>query len=261
MVSGYTGQSSVSGEGFDPCVVPTLVDHRHERVVVDALKICQYLDQEAEAGPRLVPDEFEDVIEEQVALVDQAPHPAILYGATPDGEDIRPPIVAVPITGSLAHAVRHLENLKASHSDEPDLVAAYDAKIARQTSAQEFVYDKTCMVDAYERMAQHVADLEGQLSTHQGDWAVGDAYTMADIMWSASLFRLKWLGLGSIWENTDKMQRVTSYVERAFLRPGFRQAVIDWPMATPPSPHIEPTAPYAQNLFPAWRRMSEGLTN
>ncbi|MEM9706110.1 MAG: glutathione S-transferase family protein [Pseudomonadota bacterium] len=259
MVSGYTGQSSVADEGFDPCVVPTLVDHQQQRVVVDNVRICNYLDREADLGPRLVPDQLADAIAAQVSLVDAAPHPAVLYGASPKGEDIRPEIVAIPITGSLTHAIRHLENFKAAHADQPDLVAAYDAKIARQSSARDFTYDKEQMVDAYNRMTQHVADLENQLNTHDGEWVMGDAYTLADIMWSASLFRLKWLGLGQIWENSNDKQRVTDYVERAFMRPSFRRAVIDWPMATPPSQHIEPTAPWAQNLFPAWQKMRESM--
>ena len=34
--TGYTGRSAFSSEGFDACVVPTLVDHQAERVVVDS---------------------------------------------------------------------------------------------------------------------------------------------------------------------------------------------------------------------------------
>lgn len=36
LVTGYTGQSSVMTEGLDPCVVPTLVDHEKQKVVVDS---------------------------------------------------------------------------------------------------------------------------------------------------------------------------------------------------------------------------------
>ncbi|MEM8917487.1 MAG: glutathione S-transferase family protein [Pseudomonadota bacterium] len=255
MVSGYTGQSSVAVEGFDPCVVPTLIDHAHERVVVDALKICEYLDQEAETGQRLIPGDIAEDVSAQVALIDQAPHPALLYGASPEGEDIRPEIVAIPITGSLGHAVRHIQTIKASVTDEPELVSAYDAKIVRQSSAEKFIYNRDAMLEAYARMADHVARLEDQLSKHGGEWTFGNRYTMADIMWSASLFRLKWLGLGPLWEEDGKAPRVRAYVDKAFMRPGFRQAVINWPMATPPSHHIEPSAPYAQELFSAWKAM------
>ncbi len=259
MVSGYTGQSSVAVEGFDPCVVPTLIDHKHERVVVDALKICEYLDREAGTGQPLVPDDIAEDVSEQVTLIDEAPHPAILYGASPEGEDIRPEIVAIPITGSLGHAVRHLEAIKSSVADEPGLVAAYDAKIARQSSAEEFIYDRNSMIDTYARTADQVARLEKQISVQEGAWAFGNRYTMADIMWSASLFRLKWLGLGPLWEKDGKAPHVSAYVEKAFMRPSFKQAVIDWPMATPPSHHIESSALYAQELFPAWKAMRAAM--
>ena len=259
MVSGYTGQSSVAAEGFDPCVVPTLIDHGHGRVVVDAMKICIYIDREADAGPDLVPNGIADRVQEQVDLVDEAPHPAVLYGASPEGEDIRPEIVAIPITGSLGHAINHLQRIKAGVADEAELVAAYDAKIARQTGAERFIYDKAAMTDAYARMAKHVEQLEAYLAGHSGEWACGDNYTMADVMWTASLFRLKWLGLGRLWESEDSAPNVREYVQRAFARPSFKQAVIDWPMATPPSQHIEPDAPYARDLIESWEAMARSM--
>ena len=40
MVNGYTGRSSTTTEGFDPCVVPTLVDHEAGQVLVDSRVIC-----------------------------------------------------------------------------------------------------------------------------------------------------------------------------------------------------------------------------
>lgn len=257
LVNGYTGQSSVAAEGFDPCVVPTLVDHEQERVVVDATEICAYLDREAGGLVSLVPDDIAEDVHEQVALVDEAPHPAVLYGASPDGEDIRPETVAIPITGSLGHAVKHLSRIKESVANEPELVAAYDAKIARQSSAQRFIYDRAAMIDAYARMSKHVDQLEAYLSDHGGKWACGDRYTIADIMWSASLFRLNWLGLGRLWEGEGSAPAVRAYVERAFMRPSFRRAVIDWPMGTPPSRHIEHSAAYAQELFRVWKAMRE----
>src|SRR3546814_3538307 len=42
-VSSFTGQSSVDSEGFDPLVVPTLVDHETGRILADSKAICLYL--------------------------------------------------------------------------------------------------------------------------------------------------------------------------------------------------------------------------
>lgn len=254
MVSGYTGQSSVTSEGFDPCVVPTLVDQLHQRVVVDSAVICNYLDKEAGVGVPLVPPALATAIDEQIAIIDQAPHVAVLYGKNPHGDD-RPESIAKPIEGVHDRKVAFLETAKSMVADEPDLVAAYDAKIQKEVSAKGFIYDEASMVDAHRRMGEHVAALETQLSSHDGRWAMGAEYTMADIMWSVSMFRMKWLGLGHHWETPGANTRVADYVERAFTRPSFQSAVIDYPMSTPPSQHIEATAPYAQNLHKAWAEM------
>ncbi len=254
MVSDYTGQSSVASEGFDPCVVPTLADHQHEQVVVDSAKICSYLDRET-SGAALIPDALAEAIAAQIALIDQAPHVAVLYGPRPDGDN-RPEMLVNGLTGVHDRKINHLKALIASVADDPNLIAAYEAKIAKETSAKNFVYDHESMIDAHNRMKDHVAALEKQLSTHDGEWAMGDNYTMADIMWTVSLFRLKWLGLGSLWETTDSAPRVAPYVQRAFARPSFQDAVVNWPRSTPPSHHIEETASYAQRLHKAWREMA-----
>ena len=92
LATGYTGESSVSGQGLDPCVVPTLVDHEKERVIVDSGRICEYLESEVDTGTRLIPDGMHDAIAAQDAIVDRAPHVAVLYGAKSRGRlsSIRP---------------------------------------------------------------------------------------------------------------------------------------------------------------------------
>ncbi|MEM6666487.1 MAG: glutathione S-transferase family protein [Pseudomonadota bacterium] len=258
MVGTYTGQSSVTSEGFDPCVVPTLVDHLHQRVVIDSSNICDYLDRETDPQDALVPIDMADAVAAQIALIDHAPHVAVLYGAHPDEEDKRPDIIADRIKGVHDHKVKHLEALKASVADQPDLVAAYDAKIAKELSAKGFVYDRDRMLDAHARMVQHVAALETQLGSHGGKWTMGDDYTMADIMWTISLFRLKWLGLGTLWENSDSSPNVARYVGYAFERPGFKAAVVDWPMSTPPSQHIPGTDGFAKKIGFVWQAIRLG---
>lgn len=255
MVSAYTGQSSVTSEGFDPCVVPTLVDHETERVIVDSAVICHYLDEHADTGSALIPEALRAEVEHQITLVDQAPHVAVLYGKNPHGDD-RPESIAKPIEGVHDRKVSYLRAAKALVPDEAGLQAAYDAKIQKEESAKDFVYDRDSMIEAHERMRDHVAALEQQLSRHDGPWACGSEYTMADIMWSVSLFRLKWLGLAKHWETDGANPRVADYVAKAFMRPSFRQAVIDFPLSTPPSPHLEPEAPYAGELHKTWASMT-----
>ena len=243
LASGYTGQSSVTTEGFDPCVVPTLVDHEKTRVVVDSSKICEYLDAEAGEGPRLIPEELSEQVLAQIEIIDRAPHVAALYGANPDG-DRRADGLAKRIEGVQERKNVALRAMKAAVPGDQDLQAAYDAKISKETNSFEFGHDPERMREAYQAMSLHVADLENQLAAHSGQWAMGDSYTMADIMWTVSLYRVKWLGLGHFWEGSEDYPRATAYMERAFQRPSFRAGVIDWPCAYSPSPHVDEFTPF-----------------
>jgi len=76
MVAGYTGRSSTETEGFDPLVVPTLVDHDAGRVLVNSKRVCLYLDSEVATGTELVPKAVAAEVLRQVDIVDRTPHPA-----------------------------------------------------------------------------------------------------------------------------------------------------------------------------------------
>ena len=74
--------------GFDPLVVPTLVDNLKKRVVAESKTIMNYLDQEIPTPP-LYPTECAELVEKHVKLVDDTPHAGLLYGGDPD-RDTRP---------------------------------------------------------------------------------------------------------------------------------------------------------------------------
>ena len=74
------------------------------------------------------------------------------------------------------------------------------------------------------------------------EWICGDVFTMADIHWAVSLFRLKWLGMAFTWEgghalNQTERPHATGYADRLFNRQSFRDAVIYWP-GNPPSEFV-----------------------
>ncbi|MEM8917467.1 MAG: glutathione S-transferase family protein [Pseudomonadota bacterium] len=234
----YTGESSVTNMGFDPCVVPTLVDLELGRVVVDSRVICEYIDAHAPQGEKLIPDTLRATIEEQEALVDQAPHVAALYGAHPDGDD-RPEGLRQNITGVHARKIRVLKSLIEFVGEDPELLAAYKAKIAKEAAAGEFMIDDEGMRETHRKMAAHVDDLARQLAKHDGQWVCGDTYTMADILWTCSIWRMQWLGFAHLWKNVAGRERVNEYLVRAFQRPAFRSAVVDWAGAHGPSHHVE----------------------
>ncbi len=256
LATGYTGQSSVTTEGFDPCVVPTLVDYEAQRVIVDSARICAYIDEHTGAE-RLIPEQLSGAIEEQIAIVDQAPHVAVLYGAHPDG-DVRPKGLSKRIEGVHAKKIAALEAMKAAAGDDAELAAAYDAKIAKEANAGDFMRDPERMRAAHAQMDEHVGKLERQLASHGGPWALGEIFTMADVMWSVSLFRMQWLGLGKAWEGNASRSGVQAYTARAFARPAFRSGVVDWPCAYAPSPHVKEFSGFGATLRFALGMMRRG---
>lgn len=236
-VGGYTGVSSVESEGFDPCVVPTLVDHEAGKVIVDSRAICEYIDR-AVGGTPLIPEGMEDAIDAQIRLVDQAPHVAALYGAHPDG-DVRPAGLRKNIAGVHVKKIRVLNAMIDQVQDDPILLKAYRAKVTKEAAAGAFMMDDEGMRETHRQMAAHVDTLEQQLESHSGAWVCGDQFTMADIMWLLSLYRMKWLGFEPLWADRSKRAKLNAYLDSGFMRPSVRSGCIEWPGAHAPSPHTD----------------------
>ena len=237
LVDGFVGESSVTRQGFDPCVVPTLVDHEAARILVDSKAISLYIADNVSSGADLLPSGIREHVVELIDLVDQAPHVAALYGAHPD-EDRRPEGLRKNITGVHAKKIRALQAVLPLIENDPELKAAYASKIAKEKSAGEFVCGPDDMRSVHRTMGEHVSTLEAQLQSSGGPWICGDTYTLADVIWAISLWRMKWLGFGPLWESGQQNAAVATYLEQAWQRPSFRSAVVDWPGSHSPSPHV-----------------------
>ncbi len=237
LVGGYTGRSAVETEGFDPAVVPTLVDHDEGRVVVDSARICEYVNDHVGSGPDLRPSDLSEQIDEHLRIVDQAPHVALLYGENPDG-DFRPGGLRAAITGVHARKAVALDRMAALVPDDEALQAAYVAKKKKEAAAAEFIGTADSMGTIVGQMKEGVVALEERLEKHGGDFACGDRFTLADVVWGASLFRMKWIGIGHLFAPDSECPRVARYSERIFERPACQQTVIWWLGAHAPSPHI-----------------------
>ena len=85
---------------------------------------------------------------------------------------------------------------------------------------------------------QVIVQLEQRLAKHEGPWSCGDRFTLADVVWAASLFRMRWIGIGHLFDSKSSCRRVGEYAERLFARAAFRSAIFDWPGAHAPSPHV-----------------------
>jgi 2,5-dichlorohydroquinone reductive dechlorinase len=230
--TGYTGRSSVETEGFDPAVVPTLVDHVAGVVVVDSVAICRYIDRVTEPADALVPVDLEEDIARELAIVDATPHVAVLYGTHPDG-DFRPERLRKGMQGVHDRKIAKIKTARDMVLSEPALVEAYDAKIAKEEAAKDFVASPDLMRASLNEILSIVADLDTRLGDGR-DWICGDKFTLADVMWGVSLFRIKWLGMAFVWDgghssNDAARPAAASYGARLFERSSFCKAAIDWP--------------------------------
>ena len=240
MVGGYSGRSSTTTEGFDPCVVPTLVDHETGEVIVDSKAICDHIDRTWQGGTELIPARLRRDIDREIAVVDGTPHVAVLYGAHPDG-DFRPKMLRRNMPRAHDYKIMKLMEGRSLAVGHPRLIAAYDAKIRKEAAARQFVATPDLMRSAGQEILAIIADLEERLADGR-TWVCGDDFTMADIQWAVSLFRLKWLGMEFTWAgehtlNKTRRPAVDAYAGRLFARPSFGEAVIHWP-GNPPSEYV-----------------------
>ena len=226
----FTGRSSVETEGFDPLVVPLLVDHDRQLVIADSKAICLYLCEAFKEQRDLLPAEHRPTIEAQLAAVDATPHVALLYGANPLN-DHRPESVMDMLSGVHARKLVNLKRNMERVADDPELVAGYHNKIAKETAAARFVADPDSMTTAIEQTRAIIARLDEDLATAGDGWLVGGQFTLADIFWAISLFRLTWLGYADLWTAHPCVER---YAERLFAEQSVRDGLLHWP-GHPPS--------------------------
>ena len=239
-VHGYSGRSATATEGFDPAVVPTLVDLESGQVLVDSVRICRHINETWPGGPDLSPARLRADIDREMAMVDGTPHVAVLYGAHPDG-DFRPQMLRDNMPGAHDYKIMKLMEGRSLAVGHPRLIAAYDAKIRKEAAAKSYVASAELMRNATQEIVDIVSALNGRLEDDR-EWVCGDQYTLADIFWSVSLFRLKWLGMAFAWQgghplNEFHQPKVEAYAGRLFQRPSFQQAVIHWP-GNPPSEYV-----------------------
>jgi glutathione S-transferase len=237
LASGYSGRSSVDTEGFDACVVPTLVDHEKGAVIVDSKLICEYLDAEVTTGTKLLPDDpaHRREVLEQVAIVDITPQPGLLYGAHPE-DDQRPEFIKKAMATSYALKIEALELLLAENADDPALADAYRSKISKEKAAQEMLANGSNVVAIRSEARQLVEALSDKLASSESPWLCGQEFTMADIVWAINLYRMQWLGVSSLWKD---LPNVEAYARRVYQRPSVWNGVIRFPSPMPESPHTQ----------------------
>jgi len=237
LVSGYSGRTSVQSEGFDPCVVPMLIDYQAGRVIVDSMRICLYLEAVSREPLCLLPeDEAEgSAVLRQMSIVDTLPNGALLYGFHPDA-DRRPDILKAVMGTVYDYKIMALEAMIAANADDPELVAAYRAKIAKESGGRQVCHDAGFQRQARENVAGLLADLEQALAAQASPWLSRHGFSMADLVWGVNLIRMAYLGLASMW---DTLPHVSRYFEALIQRPSLREEAIESSIRSlPPSSYL-----------------------
>lgn len=216
-VSGYSGRTSVDSEGFDPCVVPLLVDYDTGRVIADSQRICIYLDGVSRTPVQLVPDapDARAQVLRQIGIVDRIANGALLYGFHPDA-DLRPDALKVSMQTVYDYKVMVLERLISDNAGEPDLVAAYRAKIVKESGGKKVSRDPAFQRTARHQTKQLLIDLERDLAAGSFAFLNGHTFSLADVFWGVNLVRLNYLGLASMW---DALPLVARYADALAKRP------------------------------------------
>jgi glutathione S-transferase len=207
-VLGFSGRMSGEREGFDPCLVPLLIDHQADRVIADSRRICCYLDALSREPIQLVPGDSEARAEvmRQVGIVDSIPNGSLLYGFHPDA-DRRPDGLKLILEMANDYKVMALEGLIFVNSSEPELIAAYRAKIAKVRGGKRVCHNAAFQRAARDGVGKLLTDLERDLAGKAGPYLKGNSFSLGDLVWGCNLIRLAYLGLAPMWAELPNVER------------------------------------------------------
>lgn len=213
----HSGSTSVAGTGCDACVVPTLIDRREGQVIIDSHRICLFLCDEA--GGDLLPADLAAEIAAEMEIVDALPNYPLLAvkvaGPTADGGN-----------GFAQGKVERCDALIAQ-SEDPLLVAAYQAKRNKEASASAGLFTPKAVAAAEAGMQAAFAALERRLSEGR-TYLHSDRLNLADIFWAIELIRTEDLGQSAWIEALPKLSR---YYRALKLEASIRAAILNWPGA------------------------------
>lgn len=81
--------------------------------------------------------------------------------------------------------------------------------------------------DARDAARNHLKKLDDALGASQGDWILGDQFTLADITLASALLRIAETGWLDYFKSLDGLPHVAAYYERLQARPSWQTAITD----------------------------------
>lgn len=229
LVAGHWGSTATADGGCDPAVVPTLVDHASDAVIVDSRAISLHLDATMPPAERLRPDALADVIDAELAIVDSLPNYQMLVGR-PEAGDRRPAqLQAADGAGFSMGKVARCDGYLDEFAEDPVLGPAYRAKRAKELEAAERLFSAEAVGSAHGIVENACAAFDTRLARGDGPWLFGDVVTMADLFWAIELIRVGNLG-ATFWAD-GRMPALAGFLKRAEGLDGLRRGVLDFPGA------------------------------
>lgn len=192
-------------------VVPTLV-HGDERVT-DATRIIAYVD-EALDGPALTPSDEAAAarMREWIERADRIPCRELSYGNLP--RPIRPLVRYVVMP-------RRLKLLRRHRARNPELAERYDERLRDVEQWSATILDPEAMAKLWVVVRGTLDELDAVLERSR--FIAGPTFSLADVVWTPILARLRMLGLD---EGFEGRRALAAYYARMRARPGFREAEI-----------------------------------
>ena len=211
------------------CVVPTLVIDG--KVTTDTINILDLLAARFGAANQCF--EISEAEREPVNYwVDKAAGlfiEALTYGHI-EGVKKPFPLGNATESGRSHHdKVGLLTRLIETYKKDPTLKVAYEKKRAVIEATQEAMIAPGQMSAIVDATRVELEDLAHQLASGQfadGGWLASDAFSLADVQWSAVLYRLQWVGLQPLLWEEDSI--ISAYAEKLFAKASFQTGVVQW---------------------------------
>lgn len=194
-------------------VIPTLeFNNGKTEVITDSALIIRFIASLPE-GHSIVPvDEgHRQLMEKLIDLADSVDLQILSYARHPSVERSEN-ILNARIQKSLALADNH-----------PELKSNYLACAERSETNKKFRFDKKHIEQVELKALGSIAFAEKQLTDNT--FLLGDAYSLADVIWTVVLSRLDLLGYPE-WVAGDKFPQLAKYYQRAQSRASFTRAQV-----------------------------------
>jgi 2,5-dichlorohydroquinone reductive dechlorinase len=226
MASQHSGSTSTEAGGCDGAVVPTLIDWKQDRVIVDSKRICLHLDDQIPEASKLCPIPLAEQVNASLAVVDNIPNYQMLMGRTARASEASN---TKSSTGSefSKRKVAWCDSFLQDFSGDDVLVRAYTAKRAKELSAATDLFSPDAMDAAYAKADTALQGLEQLLRASRGAWIFGDTVTMADLFWGIELLRMDNIGSSHLWDG--RLPEVTRFLASTADLQCIRTAILEWP--------------------------------